>query len=218
MDTVDTESDVAYATRQPSKMKLSMITASVALSAVATFFVACTRESKPKAQTPGVVAFAGAGVSLKVGEGWTRIDMSPGLPICPPTLISKHGIVRAMLFASDRSDVPKAATSLRGAFDSNTEAVKDSFRQEEFTTESGLHGIHLSYAQRSPKSGDVIETRSHNYIITNRENRCVSISYIATATSDSDAVHQMVRKSLRLESPTRANRLHRPCPPPGPPA
>jgi hypothetical protein len=171
----------------------------VTVLAVAALLVACKRESKSFIeQSPGVVAFAGAGVSLDVGQGWKRIEMSPGPPICPPTLVGEHGMIRAMLFAPDFSDLQKAAGSLRGRFDANAEAIKDSFRQEEFTAESGLRGLHLGYAQRSEKEGRVTEARSHNYIVTNRESRCVSISYIATAASDSETVHQMIRKSLRL--------------------
>jgi hypothetical protein len=181
-------------------MKLKIITAGLVLVAVATFLVACKPESKSStAQSSGVVAFAGAGVSLDVGQGWQRIDVSPGPPICPPTLVSEHGMVRAMLFAPDRSDLQKAASSLRAMYDANAQSIKDSFRQEEFTTESGLYGLHLSYAQRSERDGRVTETHSHNYVVTNRESRCVSISYIATGTNDSETVHQMIRKSLKLQ-------------------
>src|SRR5947207_13838744 len=113
-------------------MKLTIIITGLTLTAAATLLVACKRESKSFAeQSSGVVAFAGAGVSLDVGQGWKRIDMSPGLPICPPTLVGEHGMVRAMLFAPDRSDLQTAANSLRATFDANEEATKDAFRQEE---------------------------------------------------------------------------------------
>ncbi len=181
-------------------MKLAIIIAALALVGIATLLLACKRERKSfTEQSSGVVAFVDAGVSLNVGDGWKRIDLSAGPPVCPPTLVGEHGIVRAMLFAPDRSDLQKAASGLRAAFDANAEAVKDSFRQEEFSAESGLQGVHVSYAQRSEKEGHVTEMHSHNYVITNRVGRCVSISYLASAVSDSDAVHQMVRKSLRLQ-------------------
>lgn len=180
-------------------MKPTIIIIGLALVAVATLLAACKREGKSfTEQTSGVVTFADAGVSLDVAEGWKRIDVSPGPPVCPPTLVSEHGMVRAMLFAPNHSDLQKAASSLRSVFDANVEAVKDSFRQEEFATESGVRGVHLSYAQRSEKDGHVTEMHSHNYIVMNRAGRCVSISYLAPAANDSDAVHQMVRKSLRL--------------------
>jgi hypothetical protein len=170
----------------------------LAVIAVATL-VACERESKPTAErNAGVVAFAGAGTSLDVGAGWKRIDNSPW-PVCPPTLVSEHGMLRAILFAPDRSDLQKAASSLRATFDANADAIKNSYRQEEFTTESGLRGLHISYWQRSEDKGHVTETHSHNYLVTNLAGRVVSIGYLSTATRDSDAVHQMVRKSLKLQ-------------------
>ena len=181
-------------------MKITIIITGLVLVAVAILFVACKRDSKSVAeQDSGIVAFSGAGLSLDVGEGWKRMDISPGPPVCPPTLVGEHGMLRAMLFAPDRSDIAKAASGLRAIFDANAGAVKDSFRQEEFTTQSGLRGLHLSYTQRSEKEGHVTETHSHNYIVTNREGRCASISYIAPAASDSETVHQMIRRSLKLQ-------------------
>jgi hypothetical protein len=181
-------------------MKFRIIIVGLALVAVATLLVACKRESKSfTEQSSGTVVFPDAGVALDVGDGWKRVDVSPGPPVCPPTLVGEHGMIRAMLFAPDRSDLEKAASGLRSMFEVNSEAIKDSFRQEEFAAESGLRGLHLSYAQRSQKETEVIETRSHNYIVTNRAGRCVSISYLAPAGRDSDIVHQMVRKSLRLQ-------------------
>lgn len=181
-------------------MKLRFIITGVALFGLATLLIACKRENKPLAeQSSGTVAFPDAGVSLDVGGGWKRIDVSPGPPVCPPTLVGEHGMVRAMLFAPERSDLEKAAGSLRSMFDANSEAVRDSFRQEEFATESGLRGLHVSYVQRSQKDGAQIEMHSHNYLVTNRAGRCVSISYLAPARNDSDVVHEMVAKSLRLQ-------------------
>jgi hypothetical protein len=181
-------------------MKLTFIIAGLALVGVAIVLVACKRQSKSfTEQGSGTVVFPDAGVTLNVGDGWKRIDIGPGPPVCPPTLVSGHGMVRAMLFAPERSDLEKAASSLRSMFDGNPEAVRGSFRQGEFAADGGLRGLHVSYVQRSQKEGEVVEMHSHNYIVTNRVGRCVSISYLAPARSDSEVVHQIVRKSLRLQ-------------------
>jgi hypothetical protein len=181
-------------------MKVTIIIAGLALVAVATFLMGCEPKNKSfTEQSSGVVVFADAGVALDVGDSWKRIDISPGPPVCPPTLVGEHGLVRAMLFAPNHSDIQNAASGLRSTFDASAEAVRDSFRQEEFAAESGLRGLHVSYAQRSGKEGQATEMHSHNYIVTNRAGRCVSISYLATAASDSDVVHQMIRKSLKLQ-------------------
>jgi hypothetical protein len=181
-------------------MKLTIALASLVVVALSTFLVACNRQSTQIIeQGSGVVAFPDAGVSLEVGEGWNRIDISPGPPICPPTLVGKHGIVRATLFAPDRSDLEKAASGVRAVYDADAEAVKVWFREEEFTTDSGLHGLYVASARQYEKEGRVVEARSHDYIVLNRDSRCVSINYIAEAATDSDVVHQMIRKSLRLQ-------------------
>ena len=181
-------------------MKLTMIIAGVVFVGTATLPVACKRESKSSTeQRSGPVVFADAGVALDVGDGWKRIDSNPGPPVCPPALVGEAGVIRAMLFARDRSDLQKAASSVRAMFDSNSEAVRDSFRQEEFAAESGLPVLHVSYVQRSQKSEQTVEMHSHTYIVANRAGRCVSINYLAPATRDSDAVHQLIRKTLRLQ-------------------
>lgn len=181
-------------------MKFNIIFARLTFVAITGFLVACKREGKLAGeQASGPVVFADAGVALDVGEGWKRIDISPGPPVSPPTLVGERGMVRAMLFAPDRSDIRNAVSGLRSTFEADAEAVNGSFQEREFASESGLHGLHISYAQRSASDGTMIEMHSHNYVVTNRAGRLVSISYLAPAANDSEVVHQMIRKSLRLQ-------------------
>ena len=162
-------------------------------------FVACKRENTDVVpQTSGVVVFPDAMVTVDVGQGWQRIDVSPGLPVCPPTLVGPAGMVRAMLFAPSVSGIQTATNVLRKMFDGNSDAVKSSFHQEEFRTDSGLRGQYVSYAVRTEKDGNTTETRSHSFVIERQDGRCVAISYIAPAKMDSDAVCQMIQKSLKL--------------------
>jgi hypothetical protein len=161
---------------------------------------ACGRKSAPTVvQQPGEVVFARAGISLLVGEGWRRIDLDPGVPVCPPTLVSGAGMVRAMIFDANRPDPQTAAARLQASFEENADADKTSFRQEDFKTESGLAGVHLSHTARQQKGGTVTEIRSHNYIVKNQEGRCVAISYTASAQGETDSVCQMVCKTLKLQ-------------------
>jgi hypothetical protein len=179
-------------------MKLLLLAASVL--GLLVIVPACKREP---ASTPAVasdeVTFPRAGISIVAGKAWQRIDIDPGVPVCPPTLVGGGGMVRAMIFDANRTDPQTAATILRASFESEPGALKDSFQQESFTTESGITGVHLSCTGRSEKHGTVTETRSHNYIIKNRDGRCVSISYIAPGGKESDAVHSMIRKTLKLQ-------------------
>jgi hypothetical protein len=161
---------------------------------------ACKRDgSGAVSQGAGNVLFPDAGVSIDVGDGWKRIDISPGPPVCPPTLVGSAGVVRAMLFAPHVTDMQAATKAVRAMFDHNPDAVKDSYHQEPFTTDSGLHGQHAFYSDRTEKDGNITELRSHNFIVQRADGRCVSISYLATAQSESDALEQMIEKSLRLQ-------------------
>ena len=172
----------------------------VGLVAVGVVLVACNRQStEATPPSSGAVAFSGSGITLTPGDGWKRIEVAAGPGQCPPTLVGTGGMVQVLVLPPDRSDPQVAVTGLRAVFDANTEAVKDSFKQEQFTTESGLQGIRVSYSQQSEKGGRVTESRSYNYIVHNLEGRGVDVNYIATAQSDSDAIHQMIRKTLRLK-------------------
>ena len=170
------------------------------LTAAVTFWVARDRKgSHATPQNSGVVTFVGSGVSLEPGEGWQRIDIDPGLPVCPPTLVGPGGMVRVMLFEPSCKDLPQAVNSLRAMFDSNTEGTKDSFKPEEFRTETGLTGVRVSYSQRTQTNGTLTFMHSHNFVVTNRAGRCVSVSYLVTGEKDSVSVHQMITKTLKLE-------------------
>ena len=172
----------------------------VAVIALAIICVACKRKSADTLpQEAGVVVFPDAGVSLVVGDGWKRIDISAGLPVCPPTLVGSAGLIRATLCAPAISDLQAASNRLRSIFDDNPDAVKDSFQEEGFTTDSGLQGQHISFSAQTTIHGSVTEMRSHNFIVQRQDGRFVAISFITTVRTDSDAVRQMIQKSLKLQ-------------------
>ena len=182
-------------------MKLTILIAT--LVAHALVVVACKKKaSDTTAPTPGVVVFEGAGVSLVPCDGWKQIGRGsfagaapPG--VCLPTLAGKGGLIQVLLLPPDRSEPQTAAVGVRAAFDANPKSVKDSFRQESITVESGAQVIYISYSQQP--EGETPEGRSHNYIVKNREGRGVAINYITNARTDSDAVHKMIRQTLRVE-------------------
>jgi hypothetical protein len=121
--------------------------------ALAVTFVACKRKSTEiQPQDPGMVVFPAAGVSLDAGTDWKRVDTNPGLPVCPPTLVGPAGMVRAMLFAPRISDMQTATNAVRSMFGNDTNAARDSYHQEDFTTDSGLHGQHIFYSRLIQKS------------------------------------------------------------------
>jgi hypothetical protein len=181
----------------PALMKQFIALIAVGLLAV---MAGCGRKSGGMvAQPAGVVAFPRAGISLTLDAGWERIDADPGIPVCPPTLIGTNGMLQAMIFDANRPDPKTASSKLRAAFEANSDSAKDSFREEDFVTESGLKGVHLSYTSRPEKNGAVTQIRSHNYIVQNGEGRCVAISYLTTVRTESDGVHQMIQKTLKVQ-------------------
>lgn len=88
---------------------------------------------------------------------------------------------------------------MRKPFDNDPNTIKDSFKEKEITTDSGLHIIRVSFNQAYFVGGKFMETRQHNYIVTNAQGRFVLICYGAIAKSESEAVHQMIRKTLQLK-------------------
>jgi len=86
----------------------------ITIVAVLVFIVACGRKpATSPTQQPGEVVFPRAGIVLIVGDGWQRIDLDPGEPVCPPTLVGSTGMLRAMIFDANRPDPQTAATKLR---------------------------------------------------------------------------------------------------------
>jgi hypothetical protein len=160
-----------------------------------------TLKTSPKAsqQPPGPVFFPAAGVSLDVGTGWQRHDSKPGSNFCPPLLVSSGGMIYVTLFAADHSGIEIAADELRTNFNNNPLATKDTFKQEKFTAESGLQGLHVSYNAKSQKDGHLTDALIHDYVVKNLEGRCVSVNFIGIIGSESDAIHQKLMNSLRLQ-------------------
>ena len=102
------------------------------------------------------------------------------------------------LLLPDVTDLKQAADRMQSSFSAHNKSLPDSFKQEDFTTESGLKGIHLSYTAQSGKSSTP-DMRSHSFITHNRRGECVSVSYITSPDVESAAVLEAIRKSLRVE-------------------
>lgn len=71
--------------------------------------------------------------------------------------------------------------------------------QEDFVSESGLHGAHFSCHLLVEAMGRKGETVNHCYAVTNASARCVRINYTAVPRRDAEGVHQMIRKTLALQ-------------------
>jgi hypothetical protein len=143
------------------------------------------------------VMFNPARMSVDPGVGWVRMDIPAALPACTPRLMSKVGMINAV-FLEDITDIKQAANQMQTSFSHTSGAVPESFKQEDFTTDSGLTGVHLSYTAKSVNS-NTPEMRSHSFITHNLTGKCVSISYITSPDVESAAVLEAIRKTLRVE-------------------
>jgi hypothetical protein len=140
------------------------------------------------------VAFKPAMVSIDVGPGWARLDIPADPPACTPRLMGKAGMINAVLIEGDNADLKRAVNALRFT----GRPSEGSFKQEDFSTASGLNGIHVSYSATSEKS-TTPDLRSHNFIVMGAGRRCVSISYITSPELESAAVLAAIQKTLQVE-------------------
>jgi hypothetical protein len=143
------------------------------------------------------INFKPANVSVDPGEGWKRLDVPAEPPVCSPRLICKAGMINALVL-DDFTDIKRAADFMQSRFATTSKVVADSFKQEDFTTDSGLNGIHLSYTAGSANS-TTPDRRSHSFITHNMVGKCVSVSYITSPSDESVVVLEAICKSLRVE-------------------
>jgi len=143
------------------------------------------------------VTFSPANMSLDAGKGWRIVKMPAMLPVCSPSLISQAGTINALLLDEELTEVKAAAEKLKSGLVASGKASADAFQLEDFTTASGLAGVHFSYAGTSAKNGTSV--RSHHFITRNMHSRCVDISYITSPEQESASVIAAIMKTLRVE-------------------
>lgn len=151
-----------------------------------------------KAIHPTRVTFSPANMSIDPGKGWKEVKTAATLPVCTPRLISKSGMINALLLDEDLKEVKVAAEKLQANLVASGKAPVDGFKQEEFATATGLAGVHFSYTGKSSKS-DTPDVRSHHFITRNMHDRCVSISYITSPELESIDTIAAITKTLRVE-------------------
>jgi hypothetical protein len=147
---------------------------------------------------PSRVTFSPANMSIDPGKGWKEVKIPTMPPLCSPRLMNKAGMINALLLDEELTEVKAAAEKLQANLVAAGKATADAFKLEQFTTASGLDGIHFSYTGKSAGS-DTADVRSHHFITRNMHGRCVSISYITSPDLESAAVLEAIRKTLRIE-------------------
>ena len=129
----------------------------------------------------------GEGISSGGADGWTFVarrksDASQALP-----------------------EVAAAIAESRSRFQTNSRAIPSSWREDPFASDSGVHGTRLSFIEQypsfNPRLGNTttITQAVNQYILTNAQQRGVMLQYFTVTENASDAVRQMIQKTLRLE-------------------
>lgn len=156
-----------------------------------------------RALPPGAVSFDGSGVLLVPGADWQPTDARSSLQmLCRPVLKGVDGSIIKVYAPRDGTDAQSGVAVLRSQAAAMPGVWPDSFKQEDFSSDSGIRGIHFSYECSDPQHPErkvTSKLRIHKYLFHNRVGRCVVISYLTPADRDSDTVDQMIRKTLILE-------------------
>lgn len=173
-------------------MKSKMVTV-VLLSSVA-FLVGGARVDR---SLLGYVSMAG--VQFSLGDGWTSDKRTAGHGLYPTRLVSRSGMVRVVLLPTELGDPKTAAAGLRTTFDADPAAVKGSFSEQPFVTESALWGIHVSFRKQVLHGGAEAESECHYYIVRNHCGRYVVVNYQAEPNADPVSVDHLIQSTLRLQ-------------------
>ncbi|MGA2660852.1 MAG: hypothetical protein ABSH34_25490 [Verrucomicrobiota bacterium] len=132
-------------------------------------------------------SLVGEHISSRGADGWTFVarrksDASRALP-----------------------EVDAAVAESRSQFQTNSRTIPSSWREDPFVSDSGVHGTRLSFIEQYPAinprlGGTMTMTQAvHEYILTNAQQRGVTLEYVTVTESASDAVRRMIEKTLRLE-------------------
>jgi hypothetical protein len=182
-------------------MKITNLICISAIMALGFVFCGCKR-----ALPPGAVLFSGADVTLTPGDDWKpkKPDDSKASQqgTCSPVLKGQGQSKGSMIqvYCTDKQAEPESAVAvLRVKLAAAPDTLQDTIKQEDFTTDSGLRGIHFSFEFTVPVEGQMMRLRSHSYLFENKKGRCVGINYVSYADRDLEAVHQMILKTLVLQ-------------------
>ena len=146
---------------------------------------------------PTRVTFSPANMSIDAGKDWKEVKVPATSVTCSPRLVSKSGMIGALLLDEDLTEVKAAAEKLEANLVAAGKVPADGFKQDEFTTASGLAGVHFSYTGKSSSSDT--DVRGHHFITRNMRGRCVSISYITSPEQESNEVIAAITRTLRVE-------------------
>lgn len=165
-------------------------------------------EGKPCA---GVVDFEVARVAIDPGEHWKefRSELYACMKnICLPVLKGEgefKGItIEVLADPTDRCSAEDRAAGLRKVYEADSQIVPGSLKEDKFTTDAGLAGVHFAFDQQRERNGKRIKDCSSIYIVQNARGVSVFLAVSASGAGDEptnlDSTDRMIRKTLRLSS------------------
>lgn len=159
--------------------------------------------------TAGVVVFEIADVALVPGELWKEFRSEPyavAKNICLPVLKGEgefKGVhISVMADPTDRCSTEERAAGLRKVYEADSEIVPGSLKEDRFTTDAGLAGVHFAFDKQRETNGKKVKNRSSLYFFQNARGVCVCLAVDASGVgrepADVGPVDQMILKTLRL--------------------
>ena len=132
-------------------------------------------------------------------------------PECELALLGKgSGFISAYKLLPGCTNLQSGARELRPRANRELGLVESSVKEEPFATQSGLHGVELSFTQQYPCGMNILTQTTHNYLFTNAQSCLVYLSYHTASAdndkpgnnlsgSDSENVQRMIQRTLRVE-------------------
>jgi uncharacterized protein YegJ (DUF2314 family) len=165
-------------------------------------------EGKPCA---GVVDFEVAGVAIDPGEHWKefRSELYACMKdICLPVLKGEgefKGItIEVMADPTDWCSAEDRAAGLRKVYEADSKIVPGSLKEDKFTTDAGLAGVHFAFDEQRERNGKKVKDRNSIYIVQNARGvsvfLAVSASGVGHEPTDLESTDRIIRKTLRLSS------------------
>jgi hypothetical protein len=182
-------------------MKPTTILRIAILVALTTVLISCKRDD---AESAVPVVFPGSGITLAPGNGWEPVftaNLASATNICLPMLRGEGPLEGALIrvYLSDSSDVQARAATVQATLSKSPNVTEGSVKLRNFTTDSGLPGIRVSCDLDGEAGGRVYRARNYMYIVKNKQGACVAVTYDTMADKDSETIHRMILRTLRLE-------------------
>jgi hypothetical protein len=173
--------------------------------------------------TASRVVFPGPEISIDPGKGWMRSyallpTQGVGREQADLYLVGQRkfngGFISVFPLGREGTNVQSGVATLRAAAGRQKGFIKSSWKEEPWTGDSSVQGVHMCFTQQYPapfKGGTVLMTvTTHDFLVTNGQSHWVCLQYANASSSNarprdtmspttSEEVLRMIRRTLREE-------------------